>query len=147
MYPLQCLWLWWDSDVPFDAIYLLHIRVWEAACSHSLPGPIQRLDPQTRGDSSSARPSHSNLAAEAWCLFLPHAMSWVSSITTGLCKQEVIKSAYSPGRRLINSTFSARRGAETHTGSINPSLASILSLRMSVFFFFLFFFSFLSKRR
>lgn len=64
-------------------------------------------------------------------------MSWVSSIADGLCKQSVIKSAYSlGGEQLIKSTW----GAETHTGSINPSLASLLSLRMSVFFFLLFFF-------
>lgn len=66
-------------------------------------------------------------------------------------RRVVIKSVYSPGGRLINSTFSPRWGAETHTGSINPSLASLLSLRMSgfVFFFssFFIFSSFLSKGR
>lgn len=67
-------------------------------------------------------------------------MSWASSIAAGLCKQEVIKSAYSSGRQLINSTFSPRWGAETHTGGINLSLASLLSPRMPVFFFLLCFF-------
>lgn len=58
-------------------------------------------------------------------------------------RRVVIKSVYSPGGRLINSTFSPRWGAETHTGSINPSLASLLSLRMSGFFFFSFFLFFI----
>lgn len=46
---------------------------------------------------------------------------------------------------MINSTW----GAEAHTGSINPSLASLLSLRMSVFFLFafLFFLSFKEKMK
>lgn len=68
-------------------------------------------------------------------------MSWASSIVAGPCRREVIKSAYPPGRELINSTFSPRRGAEAHMNSLNPSLASFLSLRMSAFlsFFFLLF--------
>lgn len=56
----------------------------------------------------------------------------VSSSCSVLGEQAVIKSAYSLGGQLINSTW----GTEAHTGSINPLLASLLSLRMSVFFFF-----------
>lgn len=71
-------------------------------------------------------------------------MSWAGSIAAGLCKQAVIKSAYSPGRgQLINSTW----GFEAHTGSINPLLASLLSLRCLVFFFLLFFFSLSFKEK
>lgn len=46
--PLQCPWLWWSANVPFDAVSLLHIRVWEAACLHSIFGPFYPLSPQTR---------------------------------------------------------------------------------------------------
>lgn len=56
----------------------------------------------------------------------------VSSSCSVLGEQAVIKSAYSLGGQLINSTW----GTEAHTGSINPLLASPLSLRMSGFFFF-----------
>lgn len=104
--------------------------------THSPP----RSPDRRQGDSCSAHPSRSSLAAEPRCLFLPHVMSWASSIAAGLCKQEVIKSVYSSGRQLINSTFSPRWGAETHTGGINLSLASLLSPRMPGFFFLLCFF-------
>lgn len=136
--PLQCPRVWWGSDVPVDAIHLFHIRDWVAARLHGLPGPIHSLTPQTRAGMIPVLLAHPVLA---WllrlCLLFPHAMSRVSSIADGLCKQAVIKSAYSlGGGQLIKSTW----GAETHTGSINPSLASLLSLRMSVFFLFAFLF-------
>jgi len=142
--PLQCRWLWWGSDVPFDAIHLLHRWIWEPARSQSLPGP--RSPKRGWGDSRSARPSHSNTAAEAQCLFLPHAMSWVSSIAAGLCKQEVIKSAYSPGGRLINSTFSPCRGGVRHTRAVSiHRLPHSSPLGCLVFSFCFYFFPFFQR--
>lgn len=112
--------LWWGGAVPFDAIYPLHIWLWEAAPSQPpQTNPSSRSPNRGQGISCSAHSSHSNLAAEVQCLFLSRVMSRASGIAAGLCEQEVIKSAYPPGGRLINSTFSPRCGADTHTRAVS----------------------------
>lgn len=133
------------GDEPFDGALFFCVGIQEAVPLCSLLRLIHPMFPKCGWKSScSALPSCPSPAAEAHCLLLLHAMSWASSIVAGPRRWEVIKLAYPPGRELINSIFSPHRGAEAHTNSLNPSLASLLSLRMSGFFF-IFFLLFLSS--
>lgn len=72
--------LWWGAAVPFDAIYPLHIWLWEAAPSQPpQTNPSSRSPNRGQGVSCSAHSSHSNLAAEVQCLFLSRVMSRASA--------------------------------------------------------------------
>lgn len=80
--PLRCPQPWQGSDVPFDAVPLLHLWVWEAAPSHGLPGLIHPPAlPNVAGEILAllSRPVPTRLPRLAVCSFLMRCLGRAAS--------------------------------------------------------------------